>query len=118
MNDIRRDLNGCSFCDNPLRNRLMKLLYRSKGFIHIRTECFAAAPDYRCTLQARWDRGLKAESFMSKDVDSSISFIYARTGGVTYITAFKKGSVAKRLDLMGSPASSGRESSSSCLRRC
>ena len=36
-------------------------------------------------------------------------------GRISYITAFKKGSVAKRLDLMGSPA---EISSSSCLRRC
>ena len=39
-------------------------------------------------------------------------------GRVSYITAFNKGSEAKRFDLMGSPAKISRDSSSSCLRRC
>ena len=68
MNGVRRDLNGRAFCDNPSRQyELMKLLYTSKEFIHVRTECLAATPKCWRTLQTRWDGGLKAQNFISKD---------------------------------------------------
>ena len=36
MNDVRRDLNGCAFCNNSLKeNELIKLLYKSKDNSYI-----------------------------------------------------------------------------------
>jgi hypothetical protein len=94
-----------------------RVVIKSKRFIHIRIQCHATTPNCGRTLQTRWDRGLKTESFISKDLGFQSPLFYGRTGNETYITAFKKGSVAKTLHLMGSP-SIGKDSSSSCLRRC
>ena len=52
----------------------------SKGFIHVRSQCLAAPPNCGCTLQKRWDRGLKTESFVSNDYNHNITtIIHGRT---------------------------------------